>query len=94
MIMVAGKLNVSPETRDEYLAGCRDVMIAARHAPGCLDFHLSADSLESGRINVFEAWETVAAAEAFRGTGPSAEQQTQLLSAEVYQHEIASSVRL
>ena len=43
---------------------------------------------------MFEQWESVAAVEAFRGSGPSGRQQEAIRSAAVSQHEIASSVRL
>ena len=94
MIIVAGALQVAPDDRDDYLAGSREVIAQARRADGCLDFHLSADPLEPGRINVFEQWESVAAVEAFRGDGPSDEQQQSIRDAAVWQHEIASSARL
>jgi hypothetical protein len=50
--------------------------------------------LEPDRINVFEQWESVEAVEAFRGSGPSEEQQTAIRDARVFQHELASSQRL
>jgi len=94
MIIVSGKLIVDPEERDLYLTGCREVVEQARAAPGCVDFHLSADPLEPGRINVFEMWETVAHVEAFRGSGPSGEQTAAIRDAAVFQHEIAATLRL
>lgn len=71
MIIVAGYLRVAPVDRAEYLAGCVEVARQARSAPGCFDFHLSADPIESDRINIFERWDTVADVEAFRGSGTS-----------------------
>ena len=94
MIIVAGWLRLAPSDRDGYLDGCRAVIEAARSAPGCIDFHLSADPLESDRINVFEQWESVDAVEAFRGSGPSDDQQATILDAHVAQHEIASTTSL
>ncbi len=94
MIIVAGWLDVDPAARDEYLDGCREVIVTARRTPGCLDFQISADLLEPARVNVYERWESVAAVEAFRGSGPTDEQVTAILSAEVWQYEVASSVRL
>jgi quinol monooxygenase YgiN len=58
VIVVAGSVRVDAEARDAYLDGCREVVAAAREAPGCLDFALSADLLEPDRINVFERWES------------------------------------
>jgi len=91
MIIVSGWLRVAPEDRGAYLESCREVMIAARTAPGCMDFHLSADALDEERINIFEQWESAEAVEAFRGSGPSADQQAMIVDAHVEQHEVASS---
>lgn len=94
MIIVSGEIRVDPTDRDDYLEDCRDVIETARHSPGCVDFHLTADPLESGRINVYEQWESVAAVEEFRGSGPSAKQTAAIQDATVFQHEIASSEQL
>ena len=45
-------------------------MVQALRAPGCWDFVVAADPLESGRINVHEESDSEAALEAFRGDGP------------------------
>jgi quinol monooxygenase YgiN len=58
MIIVAGWLRVTPEDRGHYLEMCREVIRAARSAAGCIDFHLSADALDEGRINIFEQWKS------------------------------------
>ena len=94
VIIVSGPIHVRPDQRDGYLAGCRTVIEQARQAPGCLDFHISADPIELGRVNVFEQWESVQAVEAFRGSGPSDEQGAAIESAAVFQHEISSSQAL
>jgi quinol monooxygenase YgiN len=94
MIIVSGWLIVDPGERESYLAGCREVIVQARAAPGCIDFHLAADPIEPGRINIFEQWESVESVEAFRGSGPSDDQQSVITGANVMQHEIASSISL
>lgn len=94
MIIVAGPIHLEPAERDGYLDGCREVIEAARAADGCLDFHLSADPVDPGRINVFERWESIAAVEAFRGSGPSDEQTATILGAAVVQYEIATATPL
>lgn len=94
MIIVAGALYVDAAERDAYLRECRDAITAARSAEGCIDFHLAADPIEPDRINVYEAWESVEAVEAFRGSGPSSEQTAAIRDARVFQHQIASSTRL
>ena len=94
MIIVSGAIYVDEPNRHAYLDGCREVIAAARVAAGCLDFHLTADPLEPGRINVYEQWESVDAVEAFRRSGPSAEQAAAIRDAQVFQHEVASSTWL
>ncbi|MFI6294600.1 putative quinol monooxygenase [Nonomuraea sp. NPDC050790] len=89
MVIVAGHLTVEPRQRESYLAGCADVVRQAREAPGCLDFALTADLLDPGRVNVYERWESVAAVEAFRGSGPSDDQNAQILGASVAEYDIS-----
>ena len=94
MIIVAGPIHLEPAERDGYLDGCREVIDAARATDGCLDFHLAADPVDPGRINVFERWGTVEAVEAFRGSGPSDEQTATILGAAVVRYEIATATPL
>jgi quinol monooxygenase YgiN len=89
VVSVAGHVVVDPQERDDYLSGCVEVVRQARRAPGCLDFALSADLVEPGRVNIFERWESQAAVEAFRGSGPSDEQGAALLSASVAEYDVA-----
>ncbi|GAA4850265.1 antibiotic biosynthesis monooxygenase [Actinomycetospora corticicola] len=89
MVIVAGHLLVAPEQRDEYLAGCVMVVEQARAAPGCLDFSLSADLLDAGRINILERWASQADVESFRGDGTGDEQAAQILGASVAEYEVA-----
>jgi quinol monooxygenase YgiN len=89
MIIVAGHLIVDPEQRESYLADCVSVVEQARRAPGCLDFAITGDLVDPGRIDVFERWESRAAVEAFRGSGPSDEQSAAMLSASVAEYDIA-----
>lgn len=69
-IIVAGHLVVLPDDRDTYLATCVEVVASARSAPGCLDFSVSADIVDPGRINVYERWSDDASLHAFRQGGP------------------------
>jgi quinol monooxygenase YgiN len=89
MVIVAGHITVDPEERQSYLAGCMSVVEQARRADGCLDFAITADLVDPGRVNLFERWETQAAAETFRGSGPSDEQGATMLSASVAEYDIA-----
>jgi quinol monooxygenase YgiN len=88
MVIVAGHIVVDPQERDDYLAGCLDVVRQARRATGCLDFALSADLVDPGRVNIFERWESQAAVEAFRGSGPSDEQGAAIRAASVAEYDV------
>jgi quinol monooxygenase YgiN len=104
MVIVAGHLVVDPEQRDAYLSGCAEVVRQARRAAGCLDFALSADVIEPGRVNVFERWESTAAVEAFRGRGhlppegqgdgPSDGQGAAIVAASVAEYDVADERNL
>jgi quinol monooxygenase YgiN len=87
MIIVAGALVVDPDGRDAYLEGCVSVVEAARRAEGCLDFALSADLLEPGRINVFERWSSDEDLQDFRGSGPDGGQLAALLDIQVEEYD-------
>jgi len=89
MVIVAGYLVVDPHEREAYLADCVKVVDQARRAPGCLDFSLSADLVEPGRIVIFERWESQADVETFRGSGPSDEQSAATLAASVAEYDVA-----
>ena len=89
MVIVAGHIVVEPEERERYLAGCVSVVEQARRAPGCVDFAISADLLDAGRMNVYERWDSQAAVEAFRGSGPSDEQGAAMLGASVAEYDVA-----
>ena len=89
MVIVAGHITVDPEQRASYLADCVRVVEEARGAAGCLDFAISADLIDPGRINIFERWESQAAVETFRSSGPSNDQSAAMLSASVAEYDIA-----
>jgi quinol monooxygenase YgiN len=89
MVIVAGQIFVDPAERERYLAGCAGIVEQARRAPGCLDYAITADLIDPGRINVFERWETQESVQAFRGSGPSQEQSAVMLSACVAEYDVA-----
>jgi quinol monooxygenase YgiN len=70
------------------------VVEQARGTAGCLDFTLTADLIDPGRINIFERWESQAAVESFRGSGPSNEQGAAILAASVAEYDVADVRRL
>ncbi len=94
MVIVAGHLVVDQQQRPSYLVGCVSVVEQARLAPGCLDFAITADLVDPGRINIYERWESQASVEAFRGSGPSEEQAADMLFASVAEYDVAQSRQL
>ncbi|MBI3224324.1 MAG: antibiotic biosynthesis monooxygenase [Mycolicibacterium cosmeticum] len=90
MIIVAGHITVRPEQREGYLAGCVVVVELARKADGCLDFAISADLIDAGRINIYERWASQSTLDAFRGSGPGDDQSAAMLSVSVADYTVKS----
>ncbi|MBB4661367.1 putative quinol monooxygenase [Conexibacter arvalis] len=91
MLIIAGHLLVDPADRDAYVRDCAAVVELARAAPGCLDFALTADSLDPARVNVYERWRDDAALDAFRGSGPDGAVAARIVAADVRKHRVAST---
>jgi quinol monooxygenase YgiN len=89
MVIVAGHIVVDPQQRESYLADCVSVVEQARRTPGCLDFTITADLVDAGRIDIFERWESQAAVDAFRSSGPSDEQAAAILAASIADYDVA-----
>ncbi|WP_310786254.1 putative quinol monooxygenase [Mycobacterium sp. Z3061] len=94
MVIVAGLIVVDPASRDNYLANCLEVIRLARQTADCLDFAISADPLDPGRVNIIERWVSQAAVDAFRGSGPSDDQQDAIVSGCVCEYDVAAERRL
>ena len=90
MLIIAGHLIVDPAHRDAYVVQCAEVVTAARRAQRCLDFSISADIVDQGRVCIFERWEDDAALMTFRGSGPSDDQQSAIVDADVRRYEIST----
>ena len=90
MLIVAGWLEVDAQDRDEYVAESAETVRQARTASGCLEFAISADTLDPARILVFERWESEAQLVAFRGSGPGDAQAGQIRAAGVARYEISA----
>ncbi len=71
MIIVFGKLKVPANKRTDFIIKSTKAIIEARNNPECLDFAISPDSVESDRVNVYEAWSSKQALDEFRGSGPN-----------------------
>lgn len=92
MVIVAGHVMVDPAQRDEYLAACVEVVRQARAASGCVDFALSADLVDPGRVNILERWDSQPAVEAFRegqGDGPGFDKGALIVSGSVTEFDVA-----
>jgi len=89
MVIVAGHITVDAERRESYPAGSVRVIEKARRADGCLDFAITADLIDPGRVNLFERWESQAAVKAFRRSAPRTKQGAAMLSASVAEYDIA-----
>jgi quinol monooxygenase YgiN len=88
MVIVAGHITVDPEQRESCLAAFVRVVEKARRADGCLDFAITADLLDPGRVNLFERWESQAAVKAFRSSAPR-KQGAAMRSASVAEYDVA-----
>jgi quinol monooxygenase YgiN len=72
-IIVAGRLTIKPGWRDEFVARSIDAVVQARAHDACEDFSVSADPVDSTRVNIFEKWQSRAALDAFRNAGPESD---------------------
>jgi quinol monooxygenase YgiN len=88
MVIVAGHITVEPQQRKSYLAGCVRIVEQARRAVGP-DVAICADLVDPGRVNIFERWESQAALETFRSSGPDTEQRRAMLTVSVQEYDIA-----
>jgi quinol monooxygenase YgiN len=91
MLIVSGRLILKPGTRDQFLACCEPSIRMARRAPGCLDFAVSADTIEPDRANVYEAWTDAKSLAAFRESGADDPAFSFIVHADVERHEISQS---
>ena len=66
MLIIAGYLMLDPSQRDAFVEAHQDLVRRGRQAPGCLDLAITADSLEPGRVNNYERWESEDALDAWR----------------------------
>ena len=89
MVIVAGHITVEPQQREAYLVGCVSIVKRARSLAGCLDFAITADLIDPGRVNIFERWESQAALNTARGNAPGFEQAEAMLSVSVADYDVA-----
>ena len=56
VVIVGGIFEVEPDQRDKFLASRHESMRKSRAEPGCLEYVVSADPIEPGRVVLFERW--------------------------------------
>lgn len=69
-LIVAGHLRVAPANREKLLELSRPIINLARKNSKCLDFVVSPDLIDAGRVNIFERWSSRDAMDKFRMSGP------------------------
>lgn len=90
MLIIAGHLVVSEADRDAYVAACVPIVEAARAAAGCLDFSITADTVDPTRVRIYERWENEEQLLAFRGSGPDEGRKAAIVDADVKRFVISS----
>ena len=83
MLIIAGHFTVDPDRRDEYLATFADLVRRARRAPGCLDVALTADTLDPGRVYMYERWESWHAVTAWRNVANAPETDIEVTDTDI-----------
>jgi len=66
MIIIAGHTLTEARKRDATVEAFADMVARARKFDGCLDFSISADSVDPERANLFECWRDQKALNAWR----------------------------
>jgi quinol monooxygenase YgiN len=56
VVIVGGAFEVEPGQREEFLAARHDSMRRSRAERGCLEYTMSADPIDPGRVVLFERW--------------------------------------
>jgi quinol monooxygenase YgiN len=91
MLIVCGHLVLDPADRDAHVLASAAAVRLARHAPGCLDFAVSADPVDPARVNVFERWARPEDLDAFRASGDADDESadfSRIRSFEVEQYAV------
>ena len=58
---------------------------------GCLDFAITADLIDPGRLSILERWDAQAAVGIFRRSRPSKKQGAAMLSGSVAEYDVADA---
>ena len=66
MIIIAGHTLTESGVRDAAVRAFSDLLERARKHDGCLDFSISADTVDPERANIFELWRDQESLDAWR----------------------------
>ncbi len=91
MIIVAGKIFVKPSGRAKFIRLSSEAVGLARKNRDCLDFAVSPDPIDKGRVNVFERWKSEKALKKFRQSGPDDDLGSLVVSFDVQQYEVTDA---
>jgi hypothetical protein len=69
----------------------KDLVLRARSAPGCLDFAITADPVDSNRINNFEFWQSEKDLNSWRAVSNPPKETSLMLRMEVQKHVFQQS---
>ena len=87
-IIVAGKLEIQPGSRELFIQGSLASIAQARELNTCEEFSVSPDPIDDNRVNVFEKWSSRRALDAFRNAGPESKIFSLVESFDVKEYEI------
>ncbi|MER7010221.1 antibiotic biosynthesis monooxygenase family protein [Saccharopolyspora sp. NPDC000359] len=91
MLIIAGYLEMDPAHRDEFVAAHQDLLLRGRQAPGCLDLAISADSVNPGRVNNFERWESREQLNAWRRVANAPDTGIAIKDADMLEFDVADA---
>ena len=91
MLIVAGHpRRRAADHAASYLAGCVSVVEQAHGMTGCLDFAITADLIDPGRVNVLERWESQKPrSKPSAAPAPATSKAQAMLSAAVAEYDVA-----
>ncbi|MDP7549691.1 MAG: putative quinol monooxygenase [Acidimicrobiales bacterium] len=68
MIVIAGTINIDPDSSDDAVAAIVPMMTATHAEEGCIDYVLSIDPVQPGLVRIFEKWDGDEALSAHMGS--------------------------
>ena len=89
MIIIAGHARNDADKRDAAIAAFDAMVARARKFDGCLDFSISADSVDPERANLFECWRDQKALNAWRKVAKGPRVKPRAVDVKLYRTEKA-----